>query len=89
MSTPIFETPIGKESSLLRLIDEQKGTTEVEKLPEYFSHVIIVHNSFSDKKLFEKTQNDLPQSANGWNYLFEGKIHYLWSKRRKKLVFQI
>jgi hypothetical protein len=48
--------------------DEQKETIEVEKPLEYSSHVILVHDSFLDEKLFENTQSDLPnQETSGIN----------------------
>jgi hypothetical protein len=77
-SNPILELPR----------DEQKETIKVEKPLEYSSHVISVHNSFLDEKLFENTQSDLPQSVDIWNHHVVGKIYSFWCKRRKDWCFK-
>jgi hypothetical protein len=76
------------ESRLLWLLEEQKETTEVEKFPEYPPHFTLVHDSLPDEKLFENTQRDLPQYVKIRNYLSIGKIHSLWSKRKKDWCFK-
>jgi hypothetical protein len=83
-----YDLPIGQESRPLGLLEEQKETIEVEKLPEYSPHFTPVHDSLSDEKLFENTQRDLPQYTKIQNYLSIGKIHSLWSKRRKDWCFK-
>jgi hypothetical protein len=83
-----YDLPRGQESLLLGLLEEQKETTKVEKFPEYSPHFIPVHDSIPDEKLFENTQRDLPQYAKIQNYLSIGKIHSLWSKRRKDWCFK-
>jgi hypothetical protein len=83
-----YDLPIGQESRLLGLLEEQKETIEVEKFPEYSPHFTPVHDSLPDEKLFENTQRDLPQYTKIQNYLFIGKIHSLWSKRRKDWCFK-
>jgi hypothetical protein len=84
-----YNLPRGKESSFLRLLEEQKETIKVENFIVYSSHFIPVNDSLPDEKLFENTQNNLPRYAAIRNYLSVGKIYSLWSKRRKKLVLQI
>ena len=49
---------------------------------------IPVHDSIPDEKLFEDTQRDLPQYAEIQDYLYIGKIHSFWSKRRKNWCFK-
>jgi hypothetical protein len=100
LSTLILETPYepqapiahdlprGQESSLLRLLEEQKETIEVENFLVYSPHFTPVHDSLSDEKLFENTQKNLPRYADIWNYLYVGKIYSLWSKRRKFWCFK-
>jgi hypothetical protein len=81
-----YDLPRGHESSLLKLLKEQKETIEVEKFLEY-SYFILVHDSLLDEKLFENTQSDLPRSLKIQNYLSIGEIHSLWFKRRKDQCF--
>jgi hypothetical protein len=88
-STPIPELPRGHENSLLLLLDEQTKVIKVEKLSKYSPHSIPVHDSLSDEKLFENSQSNLPQSVNIRNYFSVGRIHSLWSKKRKSLVLQV
>jgi hypothetical protein len=83
-----YDLPIGQESRPLGLLEEQKETIEVEKFPEYSPHFTPVHDSLPDEKLFENTQRDLPQYTKIQNYLSIGKIHSLWSKRRKDWCFK-
>jgi hypothetical protein len=83
-----YDLPRAQESLPLGLLEEQKETTKVEKFPEYSPYFIPVHDSIPDEKLFENTQRDLPRYAKIWNYLFIGKIHSLWSKRRKDWCFK-
>jgi hypothetical protein len=83
-----YDLPRGQENRLLGLLEEHKETTEVEKFPEYSPHFTPVHDSLPDEKLFENTQRDLPQYMKIQNYLFTGKIHSLWSKRRKDWCFK-
>jgi hypothetical protein len=83
-----YYLPIGRESRLLGLLEEQKETIEVEKFLEYSPHFTPVHDSLPDEKLFENTQRDLPQYTKIQNYLSIGKIHSLWSKRRKDWCFK-
>jgi hypothetical protein len=80
-----YNLPRGQES---RLLEEQKETTEIEKFPNYSPHFTLVHDSLLDEKLFENTQRDLPRYAKIRNYLSIGKIHSLWSKRRKDWCFK-
>jgi hypothetical protein len=87
-STIIPELPRGHENSLLVLLDEQTEVIKVEKLSKYSSHSIPVHDSLPYAKLFENSQSDLPQSMNIRNYLSVGRIHSLWSKRRKDWCFK-
>jgi hypothetical protein len=86
--TPIPELPRCHESSLLGPLDEQTEVIKAEKLSKYSPHSISVHDSFPDKKLFENFQRDLPRSMKIRNYLFVGRIHSLWSKRRKDWCFK-
>jgi hypothetical protein len=83
-----YDLPRGQENRLLGLLEEHKETTEVEKFPQYSPHFTSVHDSLPDEKLFENTQRDLPQYAKIQNYLSIGKIHSLWSKRRKDWCFK-
>jgi hypothetical protein len=83
-----YDLPICQESRPLGLLEEQKETIEVEKFPEYSPHFTPVHDSLPDEKLFENTQRDLPQYTKIQNYLSIGKIHSLWSKRRKDWFFK-
>jgi hypothetical protein len=83
-----YDLPKDQENRLLGLLEEHKETTEVEKFPEYSPHFTPVHDSLPDEKLFENTQRDLPQYTKIQNYLFIGKIHSLWSKRRKDWCFK-
>jgi hypothetical protein len=87
-STPIPELPRGHESSLFKLLDEQTEVIKVEKLSKYSLYSIPIHDSLPDKKLFENSQSDLPRSMNIRNYLSIGRIHSLWSKRRKDWCFK-
>jgi len=87
-STPIPELPRGHESSLLGLLDEQTEVIKVEKISKYSPHSTLVHVSLPDEKLFENSQSDLPRSVNIRNYLSIGRIHSLWSKRRKDWYFK-
>ena len=82
--TLIPETPRGQERSLLELPNEQIEDIKIEKLPEFSSYFIPVH----DEKLFEKTQSGPPQSIDNWNPFAIGKIHSLWCKRRKDWCFK-
>jgi hypothetical protein len=84
-STSIPELPRGHDNSLLLLLDEQTEVIKVEKLSKYSPHSILVHDSLSDEKLFENSQSDVPRSM---NYLSVGRIHSLWSKRRKDWCFK-
>jgi hypothetical protein len=86
--TPILELPRGHVNSLLLLLDKQTEVIKVEKFSKYSSHSILGHDSLSDEKLFENSQSNLPQSMNIRNYLFVGRINYLWSKRRKDWCFK-
>jgi hypothetical protein len=83
-----YDLPRGQENRLLGLLEQLKETTEVEKFPEYSPHFTPVHDSLPDEKLFENTQRDLPQYTKIQNYLSIGKIHSLWSKRRKDWSFK-
>jgi hypothetical protein len=83
-----YDLPRGQENRLLGLLEEHKETTSVEKFPEYSPHFTPVHDSLPDEKLFENTQRDLPQYVKIQNYLSIGKIHSLWSKRRKDWCFK-
>jgi len=87
-STSIPELPRGHESSLLLILDEQTVVIKAEKLSKYSPHSISVHDSLPDEKLFENSQIDLPRSVKIRNYLFVGRIHSLWSKRRKDWCFK-
>jgi hypothetical protein len=87
-STPILELPRDHESSLLGLLDEKTKVIKVEKLSKYSPHSIPIHDSFPNEKLFENSKSDLPQSVNIRNYLSIGRIHSLWSKRRKDWCFK-
>ena len=78
----------GQENRLLGLLEEQKETNDVEKFLEYSPRFTPVHDSLPDEKLFEHTQRDLPQYVKIQNYLSIGKIHSLWSKRRKDRCFK-
>jgi hypothetical protein len=78
-----YDLPRGQESSLLGLLEEQKETIKVENFFVYSPHVIPIHDSLLDKKLFENAQKNLPRYAAIQNYLSGGKIYSLWSKRRK------
>jgi len=55
-----YDLTKGEESSLLRLLEEQKETIEIENFLKYSPHFTPVHNSLLDEKLFENTQRDLP-----------------------------
>jgi hypothetical protein len=44
---------------------------------------ILVHDSLLNEKLSENTQRDLPRYVEIQNYLSIGRVHSLWSKRRK------
>jgi hypothetical protein len=87
-STPISELPRGHENSLLLLLDKKIEVIKAEKLSKYSPHSISVHDSLLDEKLFENSQSDLPRSVKIRNYLFVGRIHSLWSKRRKDWCFK-
>jgi hypothetical protein len=87
-STPIPELPRGHENSLLGLLDEQTEVIKVEKFSKYSPHNIPVHDSLPDEKLCENSQSDLPQFVKIRNYLSVGRIHSLWSKRRKDWCFK-
>jgi len=87
-STPIPELPRGHENSQLLLLDEQTVIIKAEKLSKYSPHSIVVHDSLPDEKLFENSKSNLPQSVNIRNYLSVGRIHSLWSKRRKDWCFK-
>jgi hypothetical protein len=87
-STPIPKLPRGHENSLLLLLDEQTVVIKAEKLSKYSPHSILVHDSLPDEKLFENSQSNLPQSVNIKNCLSVGRIHFLWSKRRKDWCFK-
>jgi hypothetical protein len=86
--THVPALPKSHESSLLELLDEQTEVIQVEKLSKYSPHSIPVHDSLPDEKLFENSQSNLPQSVNIRNYLSVGRIHSLWSKRRKDWCFK-
>jgi hypothetical protein len=86
--TPIPALPRSNESSLFELLDEQTEVIQVENLSKYSPHSIPVHDSLPDEKLFENSQSDLPRSVKIRNYLFVGRIHSLWSKRRKYWYFK-
>jgi hypothetical protein len=86
--TPIPTLPRSHESSLSGLLDEQTEVIKVEKLSKYSPHSISVHDSLPDEKLFENSQIDLPRSVKIRNYLSVGRIHSLWSKRRKDWCFK-
>jgi hypothetical protein len=88
VSTDASSTSTHQESSLLGLLDEQKEAIKEEKLPKYSLHFILVHDSLPDKKLFERTQSDLLRFVDIWNHLAVGKIHSIWSKRRKDWRFK-
>jgi hypothetical protein len=87
-STSIPELPRGHESSLLLLLDKQTVVIKAEKLSKYSLHSILVHDSLPDEKLFENSQSDLPRFVNIRNYLSIGRIHSLWSKKRKYWCFK-
>jgi hypothetical protein len=57
----IPKTPRGQERSLLELPNEQIECIKIEKLLEFSSYFIQVHDSSLDEKLFEKTQSGPPQ----------------------------
>jgi hypothetical protein len=84
----IPETPRGQEKNLLELPNEQIEDIKIEKLIEFSSYFITVHDSPLDEKLFEKTQSGPPRYVNNWNALAIGKIHSLWCKRRKDWCFK-
>jgi hypothetical protein len=86
-STPIPELPRGHENNLLLLLDEQTVVTKAEKLSNS-PHSILVHDSLPDEKLFENSQSDVLRSVKIRNYLSVGRIHSLWSKRRKDWCFK-
>jgi hypothetical protein len=73
---------------LLGLLNEQIEDIKVDKLLKYSPHVVIVHDSLLDEKLFKKTQSGPPRSMDNWKYLSVGKIHSLWSKKRKDCCFK-
>jgi hypothetical protein len=56
----IPETPRGQERSLLELPNGQIEDIKIEKLPEFFSYFIPIHESSPNEKLFEKTHNCPP-----------------------------
>jgi len=87
-STPIPELPRGHENCLLLLLDEQTMVIKAKKRSKYSPHSILVHDSLPDEKLFENSQIDLPRSVKIRNYLSVGRIHSLWSKRRKDWCFK-
>jgi hypothetical protein len=87
-STPIPELPRDHEGSLLGLLDEQTGVIKVENLSKHSPRSILVHDSLLDEKLFENSQSDVLRSVNIRNYLSVGRIHSLWSKRRKDWCFK-
>lgn len=87
-STLIPELPRGHENNLLLLLDKQTEVIKVEKLSKYSPHSILVHDSLPDEKLFENSQSDLPRFVKIRIYLSVGRIHFLWSKRRKDLCFK-
>jgi hypothetical protein len=87
-ATPISKLPRGHESSLLGLLDNQTKVIKVEKLFKYSPHSILVHDYLPNEKLFENSLGDLPRSVTIRNYLSIGRIHYLWSKRRKYWCFK-
>jgi hypothetical protein len=49
-----------QERSLLEVPNEQIEDIKIEKLPEFSSYIIPVHDSPPDEKLFEKTQSGPP-----------------------------
>jgi hypothetical protein len=65
----IPDVPRAKERSRLGLCDEQIEGIKIEKLPEYSSYFIPVHDSLLNEKLFEKTQSGPPQFIDTWNPL--------------------
>jgi hypothetical protein len=83
-----YDLPRGQESSLLRLLEDQKKTIKVENFIVHSPHFIPVHDSLPDEKLFENTQKNLPRYADIRNYLYVGKIYSLWSKRGKDWCFK-
>lgn len=56
-----YDLPRGQESSLLGLLEERKETIEVKHFLVYSPHFTPVRDFFSDEKLFENTQKNLPQ----------------------------
>ena len=76
-SAPIPEVPRVQKRSRLGLCDEQIEDIKIEKLPEYSSYFIPVQDFLPDEKLFEKTQNGLPQHIDIWNHTAIGRIHSL------------
>jgi hypothetical protein len=57
---PIPKVPRAQERSRLGLRDKQIEDIKIEKLPEYSSYFIPVHDSLLNEKLFEKTQWSTP-----------------------------
>jgi hypothetical protein len=57
---PIPKVPRAQERSRLGLCVKQIEDIKIEKLPEYSSYFIPVHDSLLNEKLFEKTQWSTP-----------------------------
>jgi hypothetical protein len=87
-SALIPEVPIVDERSLLELLNEQIEDIKIEKLHEFSSYFIPVHESSLDENLFEKTQSGPPRYIDNWNPPAIGRIHSLWCKRRKDWCFK-
>jgi hypothetical protein len=66
-----------------RVICKSKKIPSRQKIPMFFPHFIIVHDSLLDEKLFENTQSDLLRFVDIIDYISIGKNHYLWSNKRK------
>jgi hypothetical protein len=50
-----YDLTRGEDSCLLRLLEEQKETIEVENFHEYSFHFTPVHNSLPDEKQFDNS----------------------------------
>jgi hypothetical protein len=87
-SSLIPETPKGQERSLLELPNEQIEDIKIEKLTEFSSYFIPVHDSSPDEKLCEKTQSGPPRYIDNLDPPAIGKIRSLWCKRRKDWCFK-
>ena len=74
----------GKEEST----EASSSSPPIPEMPYEPQAPIPVHDSLPNERLFENTQRDLPRYAKIRNYLSIGKIHSLWSMRRKDWCFK-